>query len=61
MCTNIQYIAPLGPVYRERKCAENYNKSHSKFIFLTAISILLISNRKSFRVLPDKIVSVYLI
>jgi len=27
----------------ERKCAENYNKWHHKFIFLTAISIFLIT------------------
>ena len=43
---------------RERKCAENYNKWHSKF-FKTAISILVISNRNRFRVLFDKITSVY--
>jgi len=42
----------------ERKCAENYNKQHNKFIFQTAISILLISNHNSFRVLFDKIASV---
>ena len=45
----------------ERKCAENYNKQHNKFIFQTAISILLISNHNSFRVLFDKIASVYFI
>jgi len=45
----------------ERKCAENDNKRHNKFIFLTAISILVISSRNSFRVLFDKIVSVYFI
>jgi len=43
------------------KCAENYNKWHSKFIFLTAISILPISNHNSFRVLFDKIASIYFI
>ena len=48
------------PLYRpERKCAENYNKWHCKFIFQTAIGILLISNHNSFRVLFDKIASVY--
>ena len=34
---------------------ENCNKWHNKFIFKTAISILLISNHNSFRVLFDKI------
>ena len=29
----------------ERKCAEKYNKWHSKFCFKTAISIVLISNQ----------------
>jgi len=47
--------------YRERNCADNYNKSHNKFIFWTAISILLISNHNSFRVLFDKTASVYFI
>jgi len=37
--------------YRERKCAENYNKWHNKFIFLTAMSILVISNHSSTRLL----------
>ena len=46
---------------REQKCAENYNKQHNKFIFKTAVSILLISNRNIFRVLCDKTVSVYFI
>jgi len=46
--------------HRERKCAENYNK-HNKFIFFKPISILLISNQNSFRVLFDKTASVYLI
>jgi len=39
---------------RERKCAENYNKWHNRFIFKTAISILLISSYKSFRLLFEK-------
>jgi len=47
--------------YRERKCAENYNKWHNKLIFKTAISILLISNHNSFLVLFDKTASVYFI
>jgi len=47
--------------YRERKCAENYNKWHNKFIFLNAISILVISNHNSFRVPFDKIAFVYFI
>ena len=46
-------------LYREQKCAENYNKQHNKFIILTAISILLISNRKNFRVLFEKNAYVY--
>jgi len=46
---------------RERKCAENYNKWRNKFIFLTAISILVISKHNSSRVLFDKIASVYFI
>jgi len=48
-------------VHRERKCAENYNKWHNKVIFLTAISILVISNHDSFRLLFGKIASVCLI
>jgi len=40
---------------RERKCAANYNKQHNKFIFQTAVSILVIYNHDSFRVLFDKI------
>jgi len=47
--------------YRERKYGENYNKWHKKICFKTAISILLISNDNSFRVLFDKIASVYFI
>jgi len=43
---------------REQKRAENYNKWHNKFIFLTEISILRISNHNSFRVLFDNIASV---
>ena len=39
--------------YSERKCAKNYNKSHNKFIFQTALNILVISNHNSFRVLFD--------
>ena len=42
---------------RERKCAENYNKWHNKY-FKNAMSI---SNHNSFRVLFDKIDSVYFI
>jgi len=47
----------------ERKCAENYSDKHSKFnlFFKTAICILVISNHNSFRVLSDKIASVYFI
>jgi len=43
----------------QRKCAENYKKRHDKFIFLTAISTSVISNHNSFRLLFDKIASVY--
>jgi len=50
---------------RERKCAENYSKSNDtvNLFFKTAIriSILVISNYNSFRVLFDKIASVYFI
>ena len=46
--------------HRERKCAENYNKWHHIF-FLTTISILVISNHNSFRVLFDEIVSVFVV
>ena len=42
---------------RVRKCAENCNK----FIFETSISILVISNHNSFRMLLDKVVPVYFI
>jgi len=45
----------------ERKCAENYNNWHDKFIFKTAVSIVVISNYNSFRVLFDKTASVYFI
>ena len=45
----------------ERKCAENYNKYRNRFLFLTAISILVNSNHNSFRVLFDRIASVYFI
>jgi len=48
-------------VKRERKCAENYNIAYETIKFLTAISILAISNHNSFRVLFDKIASVYFI
>ena len=44
----------------ERKCAEDYNNTITLF-FKTAISILVISNHNSFRVLFDKIASVYFI
>ena len=47
--------------YRERKCAENYNKWHNKSTFKTAVSISLISNHNSFRVLFDKIDSGYFV
>ena len=47
--------------YGGRKCAENYNKGHNKFIFKSAISSLVISNRNCFRVPFDKIDSVYFI
>jgi len=47
--------------HREQKCAENYNKRQSKYILKTAISILVISNHNSFRVLYDEIASVYFI
>ena len=40
---------------------KSYNKQHNKFIFLTAISVLVMSNLKSFRVLFDKIASEYFI
>jgi len=48
---------------RERQCAENYNTQHNKFILfkIFAISISVISNRNSFRVLFDNIASVYFI
>ena len=48
--------------YRERKCAKNYNKWHHFFSFFsTAIDILVISHHNSFRVLFDKLASVYFI
>ena len=40
--------------YRERKHAVNYNEQQNKFIFKTAVSILMISNHNSFRVLSDE-------
>ena len=42
---------------RERRCIENCNKCHNKLIF--AVNILVILCRNSFRVLFDKIASVY--
>ena len=45
---------------RERKCTENYNKRHNKFIFKTAIGSLVISNHNGSRVLFDKTASEYL-
>jgi len=45
----------------ERKCAGIYNKWHNIFFSYTAISILVISNHNGFRVLFDKIASVYFI
>ena len=52
--------ATLGNrVWATFQCAENYNKRHNKFIFNTAVSILLISNHISFLVLLfDKVASV---
>ena len=44
----------------KRKCAENYNKWQNNF-FQTVISILVILNHNSFRVLFDKTASVYFI
>jgi len=46
--------------YRERKCAKIYNKWYNKFILLTAIRILVISDHNSCWVLFDKIASVFL-
>jgi len=48
----------------ERKCAENYNKWHNKFFFLTAVSVLVISSHNTQvpnAVLFNKIASVYFI
>jgi len=48
---------------RQRKCTENYNKRHSKAeIYLqNAVSVSVISNYSSFRVLFDKIATAYFI
>ena len=48
-------------VYRERKCAENYNIRLNTFIFKTAIGILLTSNHNSFSVLFHRIALVYFV
>ena len=45
--------------YRERKCAKNYNKWHNKFIFLSCNQHFGNSKPWQFRVLFDKIASVY--
>ena len=45
--------------YRERECAETYNKWRNRIISQTAISISVISHHNSFQVLFDKIASVY--
>jgi len=55
---NRQKINLLGLHDCGYNAAENYNKWRNKLIFLTAISILPISNQSSFRVLFDKIPSV---
>jgi len=47
--------------HRKRKCAKIVVNNTKKLFFKTAIGILLISNRNSFRVLFDKIASVYFI
>ena len=52
----------VGFSNREQKCAENYCKWHNKiYLFKLQSSILVISNRNSFRVPFDKIASVYFI
>ena len=45
----------------EQKCAPNYNKWHDNLFSCTAISMLVISNHNSLRVLFKKIASVYFI
>ena len=48
--------------HRERKCAENYKKNDIIFFILNCNQhLLVISNLSSFRVLLDKIASVYYI
>ena len=46
---------------RDRKCAEIITNDTISLLFKSAISILVISNHNSFRVLFDKIASVYFI
>ena len=46
---------------RDRKCAEIITNDAISLLFKSAISILVISNHNSFRVLFDKIASVYFI
>ena len=29
----VDFVTSFRPMYRERKCAENYNKRHNNFIF----------------------------
>jgi len=60
------YRIRLKPNFRqfactERQCVEHCNTQHNKCISLPATSILVISNRNSFRVPFDKIASVYFI
>jgi len=46
---------------KQRKCAENHNKRHNEFIFFNLqLSFSYFLNHNSFRVLFDKIASVYL-
>ena len=58
----VQFVVIACPVLacREQKCTDNHN-THFFFYFALLISILVISNHNSFRVLFDKTASVYFI
>jgi len=61
MSTNITDCLYVLDADKERNRAENYNKWHNEFLFLTANSILVTSNHNSFRVLFDNVASVFYI
>jgi len=54
----VYFVTSFHPMYMERKCADNYNKHHSKFSSLNRNQHF---GEFSFTVLFDKIASLYFI